>query len=126
MSGLEWVLLSAIAVLAVLVLGGLFLGLRVLRRIGAGSAAATPSESDPAFQAEKDRREESLSTLRDAAEEATAAVENARTAAEAARTEAAAAKAEASAARAEARRVLDTARTEADTILERAHRQAEQ
>ncbi|HEY2950235.1 MAG TPA: ribonuclease Y [Micromonosporaceae bacterium] len=126
MSGLDVALLIAIAALGIIVLGGLLLGARALRRLGYVSRGATPLADDPTYLAEKDRQEQSLAGLRRAAEEASAAVEETRAAATAARTEAAAAKAEASAARAEARRVLDAARAEADTVLERAHRQAEQ
>ncbi|HEY3007531.1 MAG TPA: ribonuclease Y [Micromonosporaceae bacterium] len=126
MSGLDVALLIAIAALGIIVLGGLVLGARVLRRLGYVSGGAAPLAADPTYFAEKDRQEQSLAALRHAAEEAAAAVEETRAAATAARTEAAAAKAEASAARAEARRVLDAARAEADTVLERAHRQAEQ
>lgn len=125
MTGPEQALLGAIVLLAVVVLAGLVLGARMLRRAGYGQVA-TLTEDNPAFTAERDRHEQSLAALRTAAAEATAAVDEARTEAVAARTEAAAAKAEASAARAEARRVLDAARAEADTVLERAHRQAEQ
>jgi ribonucrease Y len=70
--------------------------------------------------------ERTLAALRVAAEDANAAVDEARAAAAAARTEAAAAKAEAGAARAEARRILAEARAESDSLLDRAHRQAEQ
>ncbi|WP_213450961.1 ribonuclease Y [Rhizomonospora bruguierae] len=126
MTGLEWGLVAAVAVLAALVLTGLVLGARALRRLVAAPPAPPAAPPDPAYLAERDRREQSLSALRSAADEATASVEQARSSAASARTEAAAAKAEASAARAEARRVLDAARAEADTILERAHRQAEQ
>jgi ribonuclease Y len=124
MTTLEIVLAGAVLLLAVVVLAGIFVTSRALRRIGAppGRIAA----DDPALLTEKDRQERSLAALRSSAEEATEAVEEARAAATAARTEAAAAKAEASAARAEARRVLDAARAEADTVLERAHKQAEQ
>ncbi|MBX6355138.1 MAG: ribonuclease Y [Micromonosporaceae bacterium] len=124
MTTLEIVLAGAVLLLAVVVLAGIFVTRRALRRIGAppGRIAA----DDPALLTEKDRQERSLAALRSSAEEATEAVEEARAAATAARTEAAAAKAEASAARAEARRVLDAARAEADTVLERAHKQAEQ
>ncbi|RKR90887.1 ribonuclease Y [Micromonospora pisi] len=123
MSALEWGLLAAIAVLAALVLTGLVLGARALRRLGV--IGAGPTTDDSAFVAEKDRQEQSLAALRSAADEAYSTVDAAKSAAAAARAEAAAAKAEASAARAEARRVLDAARVEADTVLDRAHRQAE-
>jgi ribonuclease Y len=129
MTPLETVLVGAIVVLAVLVLVGLLMGVRTLRRLGVTTSppmVRTGSADDSVFLAEKDRQEQSLATLRTSAEEATVAVEQARAVTTAARTEAAAAKAEASAARAEARRVLDAARAEADTVLERAHRQAEQ
>ncbi|WP_329108479.1 ribonuclease Y [Micromonospora sp. NBC_01699] len=123
MSALEWGLLTAIAVLAALVLVALVLGARALRRIGLTGTG--PASDDSAFVAEKDRQEQSLAALRSAADEAYTTVDTAKSAAAAARAEAAAAKAEASAARAEARRVLDAARVEADTVLDRAHRQAE-
>jgi ribonuclease Y len=129
MTPLETVLVGAIVVLAVLVLVGLLMGVRTLRRLGVTTSTPmvrTSAVDDSVFLAEKDRQEQSLATLRTSAEEATAAVDKARAAAAAGRTEAAAAQAEAGAARAEARRVLDAARAEADTVLERAHRQAEQ
>ncbi|GII20550.1 hypothetical protein Pme01_01470 [Planosporangium mesophilum] len=117
--------MSVIAVVAVLLVIVLVVGLRVMRRLPGGPAAAGGGETDTAYLAEKDRYEDSLASLRSAAEEATVAVEDARAAAAAARTEAAAAKAEASAARAEARRIIDAARAESEAVLERAHRQAE-
>ncbi len=120
----EIVLVSVIAVVAILVGIVLLIGLRTMRRIQ-GAPKATGIEIDPAYIAEKDRQENSLISLRNAAEEATSAVDEARAAAAAARTEAAAAKAEASAARADARRILDAARAESEAVLERAHRQAE-
>ncbi|GAB3801908.1 ribonuclease Y [Micromonospora zhanjiangensis] len=123
MSGMLWVLLVAIILLAAVVVVGLVYGARALRRLGTTPPAPVPA--DPAFVAEKDRREKSLAALRDAEDEASSSVDLAKSAAAAARAEAAAAKAEANAARAEARRVLEAARTEADNILERAHRQAE-
>jgi ribonuclease Y len=127
MTALETVLVGAVLVLAIVVLAGILIGVRVLRNIGGTTALTrTSTTDDRAFLVEKDRQEQSLAALRTSAEEATGAVDEARAAAAAARTEAAAAKAEASAARAEARRVLDAARAEADTILEHAHRQAEQ
>ncbi|NJC81788.1 ribonuclease Y [Planosporangium mesophilum] len=121
----EIALVSVIAVVAVLLVIVLVVGLRVMRRLPGGPAAAGGGETDTAYLAEKDRYEDSLASLRSAAEEATVAVEDARAAAAAARTEAAAAKAEASAARAEARRIIDAARAESEAVLERAHRQAE-
>ncbi len=123
MTALVMVLVGVVVILAVLVTVGLVLVVRALRPLRR-SVAKEPA--DPAFLAERDRREQSLAALRDAADEATSAVDEARVLATTARTEAAAAKAEATAARAEAQRVLGTAHTEADTILERAHRQAEQ
>lgn len=125
MTGLEWGLFATVVILAVLVLGGLVIGARTLRRLTVPGPPPPPAEEDPAFLAARDRQEQSLAALRTAADEATGAIEQAKAAAAAARTDAAAAKAEATAARAEARRVLDAARAEADTILERAHRQAE-
>ncbi|MFL5956174.1 MAG: ribonuclease Y, partial [Solirubrobacterales bacterium] len=121
----EIVLVSVIAVVAVLVGIVLLIGLRTMRRIQGAPKVTTSNEIDPAYLAEKDRQENSLNSLRNAAEEAASAVDKARAAAAAARTEAAAAKAEASAARADARRILDAARAESDAVLERAHRQAE-
>ncbi|MEV4500096.1 ribonuclease Y [Micromonospora arborensis] len=120
MNAFDVVLLAAVLVLAVVVIGAVLVGIRTLRRVG-----ATPAPEDPAFIAEKDRQEQSLAALRNAADEANSTIDVAKSAAAAARTEAAAAKAEAKAARAEARRVLDDARAEADTVLERAHNQAE-
>jgi ribonuclease Y len=124
MNAVESVLLVAVLVLAVLVLAGLVVGARAVRRIGAVTPGAA-AEDDPAFIAEKERREQSLAALRVVADETSSAIEAAKSAAAAARTDAAAGKAEAAAARAEAGRILDSARVEADTVLERAHRQAE-
>jgi ribonucrease Y len=121
----EIVLVSVIAVVAVLVGIVLLIGLRTMRRIQSAPKVTTNSEIDSAYLAEKDRQENSLTSLRNAAEEAASAVDEARAATAAARTEAAAAKAEASAARADARRILDAARAESEAVLERAHRQAE-
>jgi len=117
------VLVGVVVLLAVLVAVGLVLVMKTVRPL---RRAHVKEAVDPAFLAEKDRQEQSLAALRDAADEATSAVDAARALATTARTEAAAAKAEATAARAEAQRVLATAHAEADTILERAHRQAEQ
>jgi ribonuclease Y len=122
MSPLDGVLVGAVVLLAAAVLAGIFLGARALKKL---SPAHSPASEDPAFTAERERQEQSLLTLRTAAEEATSTVDVAKSAAAAARAEAAAAKAEAAAARAEARRVLDAARGEADALLERAHKQAE-
>ncbi|GAB3145540.1 ribonuclease Y [Micromonospora sonneratiae] len=124
MSAFDSGLLTATVILAVVVLVGLVLGARVLRRLTTTTPAG-PAPHDPAFVAEKDRQEQSLAALRTAADEATSTADVAKSELAAARAEAAAAKAEASAARAEARRVLDAARTEADSVLDRAHRQAE-
>jgi ribonuclease Y len=126
MGGLDVALLIAVAALGVLVLGGLVLGARALRRLGHVAHGMAPVADDPTYLAERDRQEQSLAALRRAAQEAATAVEEERVAATAARTETAAAKAEAGAARAEAKRVLAAAGAEADTVLERAHRQAEQ
>ncbi|MGW0433210.1 ribonuclease Y [Micromonospora sp. NPDC003197] len=121
MSALDVGLLTTTVLLATLVLAGLFVGMRALRRLTVPSAAADNSD----FVAEKDRQEQSLAALRTAADKATSTADVAKSELATARAEVAAAKAEASAARAEARRVLDAARTEADTVLDRAHRQAE-
>jgi ribonuclease Y len=121
----EIVLIVAITVVAVLLVLLLTIGLRVMRRLQGGWNGTEGGEADAAYLAEKDRHENSLASLRSAAEEAARAVDEARGAAAASRTEAAAAKAEASAARAEARRILDAARAESEAVLERAHRQAE-
>ncbi len=123
MTTVVMVLVGVVAVLTVLVSAGLVLLARTLRPL---RRADVKVPADPAFLAERDRQEQSLAALRDAADEATTAVDAARALATTARTEAAAAKAEATAARAEAQRVLAAAHAEADTILERAHRQAEQ
>jgi len=123
MTALVMVLVGVVGLLAVLVAAGLVLVLRTMRTLRRSGAKGP---ADPVFLAERDRQEQSLAALRDAADEATSAVDAARVLATTARTEAAAAKAEATAARAEAQRVLAAAHAEADTILERAHRQAEQ
>ncbi|MEU5914443.1 ribonuclease Y [Micromonospora sp. NPDC047527] len=120
MNALDVVLLAAVLILAVVVVVAVLVGVRTLRRMG-----AAPAPEDPAFIAEKDRQEQSLAALRNAADQANSTIDVAKSAAAAARTEAAAATAEAKAARAEARRMLDDARAEADTVLERAHKQAE-
>jgi len=120
-TALVMLLVGVVAILAVLVAVGLVVLMKTVRPL----RKAGP-KIDPAFLAEKDRQEQSLAALRDAADEATSAVDAARVLATTARTEAAAAKAEATAARAEAQRVLAAAHAEADTVLEHAHRQAEQ
>jgi ribonuclease Y len=122
MSGLDWVLVAGFVALAVLVIVGLVMGSRALRRIQSGPVVAA---DDPGYLERKDRQEQSLAALRSAADEASSAVDHAKSTAASVRAEAAAAKAEATAARAEARRVLEAAHAEADTILEHAHRQAE-
>jgi ribonuclease Y len=124
-SGFQIALTVAMAVLGVVVVVALLAALKVMRRLNVSAGPSAPAVDDPLFLAEKDRQENSLASLRTAAEDATAAVDEARAAAAAARTEAAAAKAEASSARSEARRIIDAARAEADSLLERAHRQAE-
>jgi ribonucrease Y len=120
-TALIMLLVGVVVILAVLVAAGLVVLMKTVRPL-----RKTGGKTDPGFLAEKDRQEQSLAALRDAADEATSAVDAARAQATTARTEAAAAKAEATAARAEAQRVLAAAHAEADTILERAHRQAEQ
>ncbi|GAA1811998.1 ribonuclease Y [Planosporangium flavigriseum] len=121
----EILLVLVVAVVAVLLAILVVVGLKVMRRLQEAPKAAENGEANAAYLAEKDRHENSLTSLRSAAEEAARAVDEARAAAAAARTEAAAAKAEASAARADARRILDAARAEAEAVLDRAHRQAE-
>jgi ribonucrease Y len=125
MTALVMVLIGVVVLLTALVVATLVLVVRTVRpaRSPAGDLDAPV---DTMFVAERDRQEQSLAALRDAADEASSAAEAARAKATTARTELAAAKAEANAARAEAKRVLATAHAEADTILERAHRQAEQ
>jgi ribonucrease Y len=120
---LVMLLVGVVVILAGLVAVGLAFVMRTVRPL---RRAQSREPADPTFLAEKDRQEQSLAALRDAADEATSAADTARALATTARTEAAAAKAEATSARAEAQRVLAAAHTEADTILERAHRQAEQ
>ncbi|MET7970744.1 ribonuclease Y [Micromonospora sp. NPDC005305] len=120
MSAFDVVILAVVLLLVVVVVGAVLFGVRAMRRL-----SLAPAPEDPAFIAEKDRQEQSLAALRNAADEANSTIDVAKSAAAAARAEAAAAKAEAKAARAEARRVLDDARAEADTVLERAHKQAE-
>jgi len=125
MTTLVVVLIGVVVLLAALVVATLVLVVRTVRPTR--SPAGAPDASvDTMFVAERDRQEQSLAALRDAADEASSVAEEARAKATTARTELAAAKAEANAARAEAKRVLAAAHTEADTILERAHRQAEQ
>jgi ribonuclease Y len=123
MSGFDGVLAAAFLALAALVLVGLIAGARAVRRLQAGTGLIVAD--DPGFLERKDRQEQSLAALRNAADEASTAVDDAKSAAASVRADAAAAKAEATAARAEARRVLEAAHAEADTILEHAHRQAE-
>ncbi len=123
MQALVMLLVGVVVILAGLVAVGLAFVMRTVRPL---RRAQSREPADPTFLAEKDRQEQSLAALRDAADEATSAADTARALATTARTEAAAAKAEATSARAEAQRVLAAAHTEADTILERAHRQAEQ
>jgi ribonucrease Y len=123
---LVMLLVGVVVILAGLVAVGLAIVLRAVRPLRRAGTQQMAEATDPAFLAEKDRQEQSLAALRNAADEASSAVDAARAQATTARTEAAAAKAEATAARAEAQRVLTAAHTEADTILERAHRQAEQ
>jgi ribonucrease Y len=121
----ETILIVVIALLAaVIACAFLWLG-RLIGRLGGTSAVKRSKIDDAAYAADKDKHEQSLAALRDAADEATLAVEQARTAASAARSEAAAAKAEASAARAEAQRIVGAAHAESESILERAHRQAQ-
>jgi ribonuclease Y len=120
---LVMLLVGVVVILAGLVAVGLAFVMRTVRPL---RRAQSREPADPTFLAEKDRQEQSLAALRDAADEATSAADTARALATTARTEAAAAKAEATSARAEAQRVLAAAHTEADTILDRAHRQAEQ
>ncbi len=123
MQALVMLLVGVVVILAGLVAVGLAFVMRTVRPL---RRAQSREPADPTFLAEKDRQEQSLAALRDAADEATSAADTARALATTARTEAAAAKAEATSARAEAQRVLAAAHTEADTILDRAHRQAEQ
>jgi len=125
MTTLVVVLIGVVVLLAALVVATLVLVVRTVRPTRS-PAGAPDSSVDTMFVAERDRQEQSLAALRDAADEASSVAEEARAKATTARTELAAAKAEANAARAEAKRVLTAAHTEADTILERAHRQAEQ
>lgn len=130
-----WALVGVAALLATTVAVGLVWGARTFRRFEqrfayaqdqSGTVDYAVPAASSAAPAEHARQQQTLMTLRAAAEEASAAVEQTRAAATAARTDAAAAKAEATAARAEARRVLDAARAEADAILGHAHKQAEQ
>jgi ribonucrease Y len=125
MTTLVVVLIGVVVLLAALVVATLVLVVRTVRP-ARSPAGAPDTQADTMFVAERDRQEQSLAALRDAADEASSVAEEARAKTNTARTELAAAKAEANAARAEAKRVLAAAHTEADTILERAHRQAEQ
>jgi ribonuclease Y len=127
-TGLVVALTIATVALGALVVFALVMGLKFAKNLsqnhGQGQdPSSEPREHEPKVLTREETDE--LTSLRTAAEDATAAVEEARAAAAAARTEAAAAKAEASAARAEARRIIDGARAESESIIDRAHRQAE-
>jgi ribonucrease Y len=119
-------LVVVVAVLVVLIAAAFVWFTRMVKQLGtAAPQRAAAVVDDSAFLAAKDHQEQSLATLRSAADDATLAVEAARAAASVARTEAVAAKAEATAARAEAQRVIGAAHAEAESILERAHLQAQ-
>jgi len=123
---LETALAIAVVLLAVVVVAGFAVGVRLLRQLGVGGRAG-PTTSQKEFTHGKAARngKQSSAARSSRGEVNPAAADDARAAAAGARSDAAAAKAEASAARGEARRILDSARTEADGILERAHRQAD-
>ncbi len=124
MSAIE-ALVVVVAVLVVLIAVAFVWFSRVVRQLGTSAPQrAAVIADDSAFLAAKDHQEQSLATLRSAADDATLAVEAARATASVARTEAVAAKAEATAARAEAQRAIGSAHAEAESILERAHLQA--
>jgi ribonuclease Y len=119
-------LVVVVAVLVVLIVVAFVWFSRMIHKLGANAPQqVVPVVDDSAFLAAKDHQEQSLATLRSAADDATLAVEAARASASAARTEAVAAKAEATAARAEAQRAISAAHAEAESILERAHLQAQ-
>ena len=123
MTAIDVVLLAVVA--AVVAVAAAYAAIwPVMRRLSA-SAKPTPMADDPEFQAERERRERSLSALQAAAGEAASAADEARAEAAAARAEANAARADLASARSEATRVLEAARAEADAILQRAREQAE-
>jgi len=135
MTGLVWVLTAAVALLAIVVVAGLFVGTRVLRQLGGVRAATPATTAESASAAGRPRPNGKRGTRTPRSEithgtpahggPASSAVDDARAALAAARTEAAAAKAEAAAARGEAGRILDHARIEAEGIIDRAHKQAD-
>ncbi|HET8728485.1 MAG TPA: Rnase Y domain-containing protein, partial [Alphaproteobacteria bacterium] len=137
MTAVEAAMFAAIVILAVLVAAMLVIGLRLLRRLtGPTNPSGGPLSvivDDPEAVAERERQRQTLTELQAAVAQAQSALENERKSvtvaqaeAVAARAEAAAAKAEVATSRAEAQRVLDNAHSDADSILQRAHRQAEE
>ncbi|GAA1810089.1 hypothetical protein GCM10009682_34700 [Luedemannella flava] len=123
MAPLEIVLTFAVVALAVLVIAGGALVMRVLRRLDAGAAAPTATTAGRS-EADERARQRADDAIRQA-EKARRTADDALTETAAAKAEAAAARTEAAAARTEAQRILAAARTEADGLLERAHKQAD-
>ena len=122
-TAVETILVVIVAILVVVVAVAAAAIVRFMKRFDPAAARSNVNELE--FVAQREHQEQSLASLRGAADDANLAAEQARAAASAARTDAVAAKAEASAARAEAQRALGAAHEEAETILERAHRQAQ-
>jgi len=130
-TALETVLTVAVILLAVVVVAGFAVALRMLRQLGPGVALGA-SKNRPSGKPTKTGRVPAIDEAQAAAAVARSEVvavkaelNAAKVDAAAAKADAAAAKAEATAARSEARRILDSARTEADGILDRAHKQAD-
>jgi ribonucrease Y len=121
-NAVETVLVIVVVILAAAVAGALVVMAKFIRRLSPESSI--PSHSGKLL-VDMDQHEQSLATLKGAADDASLAAEQARASASAARADAVAAKAEASAARAEAQRIIGAAHTEAESILERSHRQAQ-
>ncbi|RQW85972.1 ribonuclease Y, partial [Micromonospora globispora] len=76
MTGFNILILVVVLILAVVVVGAVLLGVRTLRRL-----SLAPRPEDPAFIAEKDRQEQSLAALRNAADEANSTIDVAKSAA---------------------------------------------
>jgi ribonuclease Y len=133
-TALETVLTLAVILLAVVVVAGFWVALRLLRQLGPGTPTAvqkarpvgkTTKSARLAAPAVIDEAQAAAAVARSEVAAVRAELNAAKVDAAAAKADAAAAKAEATAARSEARRILDSARTEADGILERAHKQSD-
>jgi ribonuclease Y len=128
---LETVLTVAVILLAVVVVAGFAVALRMLRQLGPGAPLGaaknrqTVKPTKSSRVAAIDEAQAAAAVARSEVVAVKAELNAAKVDAAAAKADAAAAKAEAAAARSEARRILDSARTEADGILDRAHKQAD-